>query len=100
MIQDFSSPIWRNTLVFGILSYSIYKFDQAYANSHDGTGYFSGVIEYWRPKEGLWEARNKKHFDLGKEAAESRKLLQSAERPNVRQLRYPAYVISSAIRQT
>lgn len=87
---DFGSPIWRNTLVLGVLSYSVYKFDQAYAKSHDGIGYFAGVIDYWRPKDGLWEERNIRHFDLGKEAAESRLLLQSAELPKVRQLRYPA----------
>lgn len=77
-------------LAFGVLSYSIYKFDQAYASSHDGRGYFAGVIDYYRPKDGLWESRNINHYDLGKEAAKSRLLLQSAEKPAIRQLRYPA----------
>lgn len=87
---DFASPIWRNTIIFGVLSYAVYRFDNNYASTHDGVGYFSSIIDYYRPQEGLWEGRNVRHFELGREAAAQRILLQSAERPPVRQLRYPA----------
>lgn len=89
---DFAAPIWRNTIIFGVLSYSVYKFDQIWADKHEGQGYFAGVIDYYRPKEGLWESRNLALFDLQKEAAEGRLLIHSAQKPHVRQLRYPASV--------
>lgn len=82
--------MWRNTIIFGVVSFAAYKFDRSYAESNDGMGYFSGLMDYYRPKEGLWQSRNIKHFDLGKEAAATRVLLQNAEKPPIRQLRYPA----------
>ena len=76
--------------MFAVLSYAVYKFDHSYASSHDGVGYFSSVMDYYRPAEGLWESRNVRHFEQVSEAAEDRLLLQSASRPLIRALRYPA----------
>ena len=49
-------------------------------------------MDYYRPPDGLWEDRNLRHYELGVEAAHDRLLLQSAQKPHTRQLRYPAFV--------
>ncbi|ORY87074.1 hypothetical protein BCR37DRAFT_376438 [Protomyces lactucae-debilis] len=48
------------------------------------------LFSRWRPQEGLWEQRNIKHYDLATQAAEDRLLMQSAQAPAMRQMRYPA----------
>ena len=93
--EDFSSPIWRNTALLGVTSYLLYKADQLYAERHEGQGYAAALMEYYLPDPELWRSRNVKHFDLGKEAADARLLLQSAQKPSMRQLRYPASVSST-----
>ncbi|BFZ56986.1 hypothetical protein PYCC9005_004036 [Savitreella phatthalungensis] len=87
--ETFFSPMWRNAFAGGILAYAVYRFDKAYADGNDGKGYFQSTIEYHLPADNTWEERNVKHYNLAKEAAEARLLIQSAEYPRFRQLSYP-----------
>lgn len=83
------TPMWRNTILFGVVGYATYYLDRRYAASHDGFGYFTSLIDYWRPREGLWSERNAKQFDLHREMADTRLVIHSADRPLLRQINYP-----------
>lgn len=40
------------------------------------------------PEQGLWRSRNEKHLELAVKQADDMLLMQEAERPKVRRMRY------------
>jgi len=51
--------------------------------------YLTRYLAYHMPREGLWKERADKHLELTLQQAEDQLLLQDAQRPKMRRLRYP-----------
>lgn len=94
----FSAPIWRNGVLGALALVLYYRLvpSSAVRNAdgelevpeHPITKY----LAYNMPEAGLWKARNAKHLDLAKEAADDKLLFQEAERPKIRRIRYTGSV--------
>ena len=104
----FHGPFWRNTALAVLLSFAVYTVSLSHApaakpinleQSHDPNEqpveakdkdmpYLTRYLAYHMPREGLWKERNDKHLELTVKAAEDQLLVQDAQRPKIRRLRY------------
>lgn len=92
----FNSPIWRNAALFSlalVLYYRLSPTPALKADEEAPVSFITNYLAFHRPEENLFKARNAKHLDLAKAAADDKLLFQEAERPKVRRMRYPGYVI-------
>lgn len=108
LYSGFHGPFWRNSLLAVVLSFAVYTVSLSHApaakainldESHDPTEtpveakdktmpYLTRYLAYHMPREGMWKERNDRHFELTVKAAEDQLLIQDAQRPKIRRLRY------------
>lgn len=104
----FHGPFWRNSFLAVILSFAVYTVSLSHApaakpinleESHDPNDtpveakdksmpYLTRYLAYHMPREGMWKERNDRHLELTVKAAEDQLLIQDAQRPKIRRLRY------------
>lgn len=87
----FSSPVWRNGILLTlavVLYYRIAPSTPLSASTETEEPFLTRYIAHHLPAAGLWKARNEKHLELAKAAAEDKLLFQEAERPKVKRMRY------------
>ena len=105
------SPTSRNVLILITLSILTYPFlptpshhpsspsasPDAFSQttSDDSVPWLTRWLAGITPKAEVWTKRNDKHLELSKATAEDRLLVQEAERPKVRRLKYPRCVKAS-----
>lgn len=51
--------------------------------------FLTRYIAHHMPREGIWKERNAKHLELTIKQAEDQLLIQEAQKPVIRRLRYP-----------
>ncbi|PSS37879.1 hypothetical protein PHLCEN_2v347 [Hermanssonia centrifuga] len=85
--EDFSSSIWRNAIVFGLVGAALYK----YAPSSEDPILTRFISHYSTPKT-VWEDLNVKHLLQTVENQIDTLVIADARRPPVHRYRYPQYV--------
>lgn len=87
--EDFSSPIWRKSILFGFFLYAVYKMDQWYASHHEGKGPFTRIIEYYIIDEEECKRRNVKYLNALSKSVEERMNYRDTKRPMIYRLKFP-----------
>jgi len=83
--EDFSSPIWRNFVLFGLAVVGFYKF--APAPGEDNV--VSRTIAHYSTPGEVWERLTQNNLLLAVEASDDNLLVADAKRPPVHRYRYP-----------
>ncbi|KTW29320.1 hypothetical protein T552_01275 [Pneumocystis carinii B80] len=86
--EDFSAPIWRNSVLFLFSVFTIYKIDEWYGLHHEGQGFFTRIIEYFKNKDNYTEIHIeslKKISELAKERLNQ----QDSKRIPIYRLKFP-----------
>lgn len=105
----FGGSFWRNTILTLAVSIAAYRVSTEYtpaaqgadlSHSHDPNAqpiegddksmpFLTRYIAHHMPREGIWKERNSRHLELSVKQAEDQLLIQEAQKPPVRRLRYP-----------
>lgn len=86
--EDFSAPIWRNSILFVSCLVLVYKIDEWYGLHHQGKGGFTRAIEYLVKQEkykGLDIENLKKISEIAKERLNQ----QDSKRISIYRLKFP-----------
>ncbi|KAG4306398.1 hypothetical protein PORY_000386 [Pneumocystis oryctolagi] len=87
--EDFSSPVWKKTILFGFCSFVIYKIDQWYSSLHEGKGFFTRIIEHFMVNG---EEATRLYIDRLKASSDSikeRARYQNFKRETIYRLKFP-----------
>ena len=105
----FGGAFWRNSIIALALSFAAYRVSIAYTPAAQGADldaehgpnetlseaddksmpFLTRYIAHHMPREGIWKERNAKHLELTVKQAEDQLLIQEAQKPVIRRLRYP-----------
>ncbi|KAJ3477315.1 hypothetical protein NLI96_g10541 [Meripilus lineatus] len=83
--EDFSSPVWRNFILFGLAVVGFYKF----APSPDESNYVTRLLEHNAVPREVWSKLNLQHLLLSAEGQQNTLTIADAQRKPIHRYRYP-----------
>ncbi|EMR11674.1 hypothetical protein PNEG_00112 [Pneumocystis murina B123] len=87
--EDFSAPIWRNSILCVFCLLVVYKIDEWYGLHHEGKGGFTRVIEYFIKDEEKYRELNIENLKKISEIAKERLHQQDSKRKSIYRLKFP-----------
>ncbi|KAG9036605.1 hypothetical protein FRB95_008439 [Tulasnella sp. JGI-2019a] len=86
--ESFTTPFWRNTIIFSILGYGLYKVAPSRESLDGQDNSLTSFIRKSITPSDVWKTRNENHLALSVDSAQAKQLTETARRPVVSRIRY------------
>ncbi|EIW82992.1 hypothetical protein CONPUDRAFT_164010 [Coniophora puteana RWD-64-598 SS2] len=88
----FNTPLWRGTILFGLLAVGFYKF----APERGDDVYLTRYLSYLSTPRDVWARLNERHLELSQEASKNIMLQANAKRPDMHRFRHPQTIVAGS----